>query len=68
MKTDKILNTGYNPNINSFAGTSNESFYYETTPLNDSLSSIIKNDQMIIEEPIYLASTFFIETTNLIMG
>lgn len=68
MKTDKIYKTGFNPNVNSYVGTSNESLYYETTSVNDCLSSITKNEQFIVEEPIYLASDLYLDTTNLYLA
>lgn len=56
MKNTRIYKTGFNPDVKSNVGTSNEQFYYETTSTKDSLSSIIKNEQFIVEEPCYLSS------------
>jgi hypothetical protein len=68
MKTDKIYKTGFNPNINSYVGTSNESLFYETTSVNDCLSSITKNEQFIVEEPIYLASDIYVDASKLYLA
>lgn len=65
MKTDKIYKTGFNPNINSYVVTSNESLFYETTSVNDCLSSITKNEQFIVEKPVYLASDIYVDASKL---
>ena len=56
----KILNTGFNPDKNISKGTSDENSFYETTSTNDCLLSITKNEQFIVEEPIYMASNILI--------
>jgi len=62
MKNTRIFQTGFNPDVKSQIGTSNEHYYYETTSIKDNLSFIIKNEQFIVEEPCYLSSeVLFIE-------
>jgi len=56
MKNKRIYKTGFNPDVKSHIGTSNEHYYYEITSTKDNLSSIIKNEQFIVEEPCYLSS------------
>jgi hypothetical protein len=56
MKNTRIYKTGFNPDVKSHIGTSNEHCYYETTSIKDSLSSIIKNESFIIEESCCLSS------------
>ncbi|MEJ5265587.1 MAG: hypothetical protein WHT29_09755 [Bacteroidales bacterium] len=56
MKNKRIYNTGFNPDVKSHIGTSNEHYYYETTSTKDSLSFFIKNEQFIVEEPCFLSS------------
>ncbi len=66
MNTNQINKTGYNPNINAYSGTSNESIYYETTSVNECLSSIIKNEHFIIEDTIYsVTDNVYIDTYQL---
>jgi len=60
MNNSKIYKTGFNPDVKSHIGTSNEHFYYETTSTKDSLSSIIKNEQLIVEEPCFSSSEILI--------
>lgn len=56
MKDTRIYKTGFNPDVKTHVGTSNEHYYYETTSIKDSLSTIIKNEQFVVEEPCYLFS------------
>jgi hypothetical protein len=68
MKTDKIYKTGFNPNVNSYNRTSNESLFYETSSVKDCLSSITKNEQFIVEEHIYLTSDLIIDSSKLYLS
>ncbi len=56
MKNTIIYKTGFNPDIKAHIGTSDEHYYYETTSTKDCLSSMIKNEQLVIEEPCFLSS------------
>lgn len=56
MKNTRIYKTGFNPDVKSHIGTSDEHYYYETTSIKDSLSSIIKDEPFIVEKPCYLSS------------
>lgn len=53
-------NTGYNPNYSNFIGTADEKAFFETSSPNDSLASIIKDENLIVEEPIYLVQDIYI--------
>lgn len=66
MKTMKIYKTGFNPDVNSNIGTSNEQFYYETTSSKDCLASIIKNEQFVVEEPCYLVPDIIVEDNQIL--
>ena len=66
MKNIKILNTGFNPDKNLSKGTSDENAFYETTSSKDCISSIIKNEQFIVDEPLYLASNIIINNIELL--
>ena len=52
-------NTGYNPNYSNFIGTADEKSYFETSSPNDSFASIIKNEILILEEPIYYSQDIY---------
>lgn len=52
-------NTGYNPNYSNFIGTADEKSYFETSSPNDSFASIIKNENLILEEPIYFSQDIY---------
>lgn len=57
---DKKSNTGFNPNYSNFIGTADEKAFFETSAPNDSFASIIKDENLIIEEPIYSAQDIYI--------
>ena len=50
---DIKLNTGYNPNSSNFIGTADEKPYVELTVSDYSLATIIKDANIVIDEPIY---------------
>ena len=56
----KIYNTGFSPSMNSYLGTSDEHFFYETTSVENCLSSITKNEQFMLEKPCYLVSEIIV--------
>lgn len=52
MKQERISNTGFNPTLQSFLGTSNESVFNVETADSNCLASVMKNEQLIIEDDI----------------
>lgn len=55
MKQERISNTGFNPTLQSFLGTSNESVFCVETADSNSLASVMKNEQLITEvDVIYI--------------
>lgn len=57
---EKKSATGFNPNYSNFIGTADEKAFYETSAPNDSFASIIKNENLLVEEPIYQAQDIYI--------
>lgn len=58
---NKLNNTtGYNPRYSNNIGTANEQGFYETSALKNNLSDLIKNNEILINELIYLTQDLYI--------
>ena len=51
----KIKNpTGYNPKYYNYISTANEQEFFETSAMKNNLSYLIKNNEILIDENVYL--------------